>query len=324
MPNVLDANGLQTMTRAELVTYFTTKYQQIYGPDINLESNTPDGQMMNIQIQAILDLQDLVTQVYNQFDPDNAVGVVLDQRVAINGIQRQAGTYTVTPITVVTSQSVNLYGLDQDVEPVFTVSDNAGNLWELQETQLGVTAGTHSYSFRAAIPGAQLTVPNTITTQVTIILGVTSVNNPTTYTTLGINEESDANLKVRGKSRCRFRLKATWRPSRRAREHPGVDSAFVYENDTGTTDSDGVPGHSIWVIVSGSGTDAEIAGAIYAKRNAGCGMFGDETYDVTQVDGTLFTVRWDSVVFQDLFIEFTVTSIDGVTARTSKLSGRDS
>jgi hypothetical protein len=53
------------------------------------------------------------------FDPDNAVGVVLDQRVAINGIQRQAGTYTVTPITVVTSQSVNLYGLDQDVQPVY-------------------------------------------------------------------------------------------------------------------------------------------------------------------------------------------------------------
>jgi hypothetical protein len=44
-------------------------------------------------------------------------------------------------------------------------------------------------------------------------------------------------------------------------------------------------------------------------------MFGDETYAVTQVDGTtLHRLRWDSVVFQDLFIEFTVTSIDGTTA----------
>jgi len=54
MPNVLDAEGLQTATREELVTYFTEKYQQIYGDDINLDSNTPDGQMLNIFVQATI------------------------------------------------------------------------------------------------------------------------------------------------------------------------------------------------------------------------------------------------------------------------------
>src|SRR5690606_23263257 len=135
MPNILDENGLQVQTRDELVEYFTAKYKDIYGDDINLESNTPDGQMMNIFIQAILDTQDLLVQIYNGFDPDLAVGKVLDQRVTINGIQRRAGTYTLSPITVVTTQSVNLYGLDGSDEPtredgneVYTVSDNAGNL----------------------------------------------------------------------------------------------------------------------------------------------------------------------------------------------------
>src|SRR5271170_1194563 len=153
MPNVIDANGLQTATQAELLAYFTAQYQQIYGSDINLNSNTPDGQVINIEIQNTLDVEDLLTQIYTGFDPDQAIGAVLDQRVAINGIQRQAGTFTVTPITLVTSQSVNLPGLDQTNLPVYTISDNAGNLWELQTTQNGVGPGTLVYNFQAAVPG---------------------------------------------------------------------------------------------------------------------------------------------------------------------------
>lgn len=315
MPNIIDATGLQTATRDELVAYFTQQLQEIYGPDINLASDTPDGQWVNIMVQKILDLQDLLVQINNMFDPDNAIGVILDQRVAINGIQRQGGTYTVTPITIVNSQSINLYGLDQTAQAIYTIADNAGNLWELQETQLGVAPGTHSYSFRAATPGAQLTIPNTINVQVTIVLGVTSVNNPTAATTVGVNQESDAELKVRRQKSVSLSSQGYLAGLLAALENiNGVSSAFVYENDTNATDSDGVPSHSIWVIVAGSGTDADIAQAIYSKRNAGCGMFGDESYAITQVDGTQFIVYWDNVETQDLFIAFTVGSIDGITA----------
>ena len=202
MPNVIGPTGLTVKTRAELVAEFTAAYQAIYGTDINLNSNTPDGQMMNIFVQAVLDTQDLLVQIYNGFDPDNAVGNVLDQRVAINGIQRQAGTYTVTNITITTSQALNLYGKDQSAQPVYTVADNAGNKWELQTSQTISGAGTYVFSFQSATPGANLTIPNTITVPVTVVLGVTSINNPTTYTTLGLNEETDAELKIRRQKIC--------------------------------------------------------------------------------------------------------------------------
>lgn len=312
MPNILDASGLTTMTRAELVTYFTAQYQAIYGADINLSSDTPDGQMMNIFIQAILDLEDLLTQIYNTFDPDNAVGNVLDQRVAINGIQRQAGTFTVTNITIINTQSVNLYGQDQTAQDIYTVADNAGNKWQLQTTVLGVAAGTHSYAFQALVPGAQLTIPNTINVPVTIVLGVSSVNNPTTYTTLGINEETDAVLKVRRLKSVSLASQGYLAGLLAALENiDGVTAAFVYENKTNSTNVDGVPGHSIWVIVGGSGAAADIANAIYTKRNAGVGMYGSIDYTITQVDGTMFTVSWDDVVAQNLFITFTATSLNG-------------
>jgi len=313
MPNLIDANGLQVNTRQELVDFFTAAWQRIYGSDVNLASNTPDGQWMNLNIQVILDTQDLLVQIYNMFDPDNAIGVILDQRVAINGIQRQAGTYTVTNVTITNSQSVNLYGLDQSDQAVYTVADNAGNNWFLQATVLGLSPGSHALSFRAATPGATLTVPNTINVPVTIVLGVDTINNPTTYTTLGTNEETDAALKVRRQKSVSLASQGYLKGLLAALENiPGVTSAFVYENLTNVTNGDGVPGHSIWVIVSGTGAPADIAQAIYTKRNAGCGMYGQTSYTVIQVNGSPFTVFWDTVLAQNAFIAFTATSINGI------------
>lgn len=312
MPDILNSDGLQTATQAELYATLSAAMQQIYGADINLDSDSPDGQWLNIIIQAVLDLEDLLTQIYNGFDPDNAIGVTLDQRCAINGVVRQAGTFTITNITLVNSQSVNLYGQDQTAQPIYTISDSAGNLWELTTTQLGLAAGSHVLVFEAAIPGAQLTIPNTITIPVTIVLGVTSVNNPTTYTTLGVNEESDAALRVRRLQSVSLASQGYLAGLLAALENtPGVTAAFVYENVTNTTDGDGVPGHSIWVIVAGSATNAAIAQVIYDKRNAGAGMFGSVSYTITQVDGSLFTVYWDDVVAEPLFIKFTATSLNG-------------
>lgn len=312
MPNVIDADGLEVATRQELIDDFTASFESIYGADIDLSSSSPDGQMMNIFIQAVLDLEDLLVEIYNMFDPDNAVGTILDQRVAINGIQRQAGTYTVQPVTITVTQALTLYGLDQDTQDIFTVSDNAGNEWELQETVSIAVPGSASYSFRAADAGAVTSSVNTITVPVTIVLGVSAINNPTTYTTLGINEETDAVLKVRRSRSVALSSQGYLAGLLAALENiNGVTTAFVYENNTNTTDSDDVPGHTIWVIVGGTGDDADIADAIYRKRNAGCGMFGDESYDITQADDTIFTVYWDVVVSENLFIEFTATSLDG-------------
>lgn len=359
MPNVLNAQGLTTATQAELLSYYTTALQTIYGADINLDPDSPDGEWINILIQATLDVLDLQTQIYNSFDPDNAVGVVLDQRVTLNGIQRQGGTYTLTNVTLVLSQSVNLYGLDQSVQPVFTVADNAGNQWNLVTTQLGVGPSTVVATFQSATIGATLTVPNTITVPITIVLGVQSINNPTAALSIGINQESDAALRIRRLQSVSISSQGYLAGLLAALENiNGITSAFVYENNTNTTDGNNVPGHSIWAIVAGTATSSlstaynplttysygqiasssninyiswqnnnlnnsvlntsfwgvynPVAEAIYDKRNAGCGMFGGTNYTITQIDGSLFTVSWDTVVAQNLYISFTATSINGV------------
>lgn len=313
MPNILDATGLTLNTKTELINYLTQGMQQIYGSDADFSSNSPDGQLINLFAQPILDVYDVISELYSSFDPDNADGVVLWQRCAINGIQPKGGTYTVTNITILTSRSVNLYGLDQSANQIYTLADNAGNLWYLQDTVTGLAAGSHILSFQAATPGSITTIPNTITVQVTTVLGVVSVNNPDPAIILGINQETDAALKIRRQKSTALSSQGYLSGLIAALNNiDGMIYATVYENVEDTTDADGIPGHSIWAITSGSALPSDIAQAIYTKRNAGCGMKGEQIGAISQVNGTAFTVRWDDVILVNLFVSFTATSLNGV------------
>lgn len=316
MANQITVDGLETDTLQEIIDQLKAEFATIYGPDINTDSDSPDGQMIGIFAQAVIDNLDLLTQIYNQFDPDLAIGRTLDERVAFNGIQRLGGTYTMTNITIVVDRALNLQGLDLDIDDPdgegYTVADGAGNQWILAESQTFPSSGTYVAAFRAKNNGAVETTPNTITNPVTIVLGVVSVNNPTVLTTLGINEETDAQLHLRRQQSVSLSSQGYLQSLLADLKNiNGVTSAFIYENNTGSVDADGVPSHSIWVIVQG-GPDDDIANAIYRKRNAGCGMKGSETVVITQVDDSLFVIRFDRTASEDLYIKFDASSLDGV------------
>lgn len=310
MPNSVNAEGLQIKTFNEVKEELTTSFRQIYGNDINIDSNTPDGQLINILSQVIIDLLELIAQVYNSFDPDFAIGTVLDQRIALNNIKRKGGTYSYTNIAVTTTASCTLNGLNTvDAESAFTVSDSQGTQWVLASTQTPSAAGTYTYSFRAKEIGAVESLPNTITTIVNAVVGVSTVNNPAALTVKGTDTETDAELKARRRDSIGIASQG-YREALKAAllNTADVSYAEVYENETNTTDADGIPGHSIWTIVQG-GTDEDVAQAIYAKRNGGCGMKGSTTYTITRSDGSTFEVAWDRPSTTNAYIEFDVTAI---------------
>lgn len=314
MVNQVTIDGLELETIDELITKYTNGMKAIYGADINLDQDTPDGQQMMLILQMVIDLYDTLREIYNSFDPDNAIGVSLDKRIAFNGIQRLGGTFTITNISIVVDRALSLDGLNTVGEDdAYKTSDDSGNEWILIDDEVFAAAGTQVAAFRAVNAGKVLTTINTITTPVTITLGVTSVNNPATYTTLGIDEESDFTVRIR-RGKAVSRASQGYLPSLRAELENIVDigSVKTYENKTSAIDANGVTPHSIWVIVSGSAAPSDIATAIYKKRSSGCNMFGVETYIYTEVDGKLFTVKWDNVVTETLFIKFDVSSIDGI------------
>jgi uncharacterized phage protein gp47/JayE len=317
MPNQLTSEGLQIKTVTEIKDSLSTGLQSIYGTDINLSSNSPDGQLLGIFSQVAIDNLELLQQIYNSFSVENAYGTILDQRVALNGLTRRSGTFTFTNVSITTDRALTLAGLDGDVTSVdgtgFTVADDAGNSFVLASTTVISGAGTASYSFRAKAIGLVETTPNTITNQITVTLGVTAVNNPTSATILGVDEETDVALKLRHSQM--FSLPSIG-PSDSMESAllsiPNVTDALVVENDT-TGTVDGIGAHSIWTIVEG-GDNADIGAAIYAKKIAGVGQTGATTVTVARPNGSNFTAKFDRPAYLHLYIKFTI--IPRVTGAT--------
>lgn len=324
MSDVLDETGLTLKTLSEIKADLEAGYRSVYGDDINLDSDTPDGQAIGIQAQEGADQREVLRAVYSSFDPDQAAGISLDRVCALNGVKRKGGTFTVTPVSITVDRTISLKGLDSssaliDVPAgVYMVKDNAGTQFALVDS-VTIAAGTHSLSFRAVLLGAVMVTPNTITAAVTAIAGVTAINNPAEVTTQGVDEESDAALRIR-RERSVSGASQGYTDSIEAAvlEVAGVTACICEENVTDTTDANGIPGHSIWVIVKG-GADADIAEAIYATRSAGSGMYGAEVVSVTRPNGRTIDISFDRAGTEDLYARFSVVMVGGGIIDTDNL-----
>ncbi len=309
MPDSFDASGLKVATLSEIIVSISTAMQAIYGTDINIDQNSPDGQMIGIFSQACEDIRELAVEINNGFDPDQATGSTLDQRVAINNISRRGGTYTIQPIDITVSTTVSLQGLDANFNDPngtgYTIQDDQGNLFILQNS-ITLTPGLTTVDFRAQLIGAVETIVDTITTPVTIILGVTSVNNSVGPLSVGQNQETDPQLRQRRQQSVAIASAGYLNGLLAAiLQLGGVVDAALYENVGPAMDINGIPGHGIWLVVEG-GANTDIANTIYAKKSYGCNMKGLISVNITTASGEIFTALFDTPVAVPLYIEFNI------------------
>jgi hypothetical protein len=321
--NSLGPNGLTIQTLPDIISEILNGVPgfpglfQIYGADINVNPNTPDGQEVALFSQAKLDALQQLQRAYNSFDPDQATGTVLDQRCAYNGVVRQAGTNTLQNVNVTTSGGVTLPGVDLfGVSGAYTVADGNGNQYALLVTTIIGGPSTTLLEFEAAVVGPVSSAPGAITVPITILPNILSVSNPAGPITIGVNEESDVSLRIRRANSTALPSKGYWQGLVGALiDVEGVSFAEVIENIGPSTDGNGIPGHSIWTIVSPSTGDstiqANIANAIYIKRNAGCGMKGAVTVNIPQTPTQNFAIKFDFATPQNLWFRARVIPITG-------------
>lgn len=319
--NYVDELGLTLQTLSDIVTELETGFKDIYGNDINLDANSPDGQMINLFAQAKIDILECIREVYNSFSPTNAAGRVLDQRCALNGVIRQGATKTTVSMTIVASEAVSLVGLDGIGTP-FTVTDPSGNDFYLM-TSFTTVNGSNTATFQSAVAGAVSVANGTITTIKTVTYGITSVTNPSGALIQGIDEETDAALRYR-----------------RARSVANASSGYIdgllgallaienviyanifenYTHVTGITGITAMPPHSIWCVVDG-GYPTEIADVIYKRRPLGCNMYNGtgstgptgpaRTVNITGSNGVVVPIKFSDAVYENLYIDLVLTKFD--------------
>lgn len=322
MVDILDKNGLTLSTANEIRTALVDGFKAIYGADLILDSNTSDGQIIDIFTQAGTDLREVIREIYNSCNPDLCRGQIQDIRYRINNLFRKGGTFTIVPITMEITQTVTLQGLDSNYDDVlasaFGFSDDGGQNYYLIDSET-FTTGTYTRPFRAATIGDVQPTIGTIINPITIVKGVKSGINNSAPTSYGINQEEDSIFATRRQQSVAARGQNSI-DSMRAQllDIDGVSAAFVYQNNTDVADSDNIPPHHIWVIVEG-GANAEIASVIYANIG-GAGCKGDIDINVPTASGGMFVSRFDRTIATPLYIHFdlqetiknTIFDIEGI------------
>lgn len=86
----------------------------------------------------------------------------------------------------------------------------------------------------------------------------------------------------------------------------GVTSAYVYENDSDTTDEDGRPPHSIEAVVNGGESD-EIGLTIWKKKSAGIDTFGSQSVTINDSQGFPHVINFNRPLVVDVYLNITVT-----------------
>ncbi|BAS48421.1 hypothetical protein AANUM_1190 [Aggregatibacter actinomycetemcomitans NUM4039] len=284
--------GIQIERLSDIITRFEEGFLQIYGQNIDLSPDTPDGQMVGLLSQIKMDIEELAENVYRQLDPEVATGAWLEQRVAYAGLMRRAASYSYLRSVVLTGEPLTqLYA-------GIVVSDPHKVRWVLNANVQLDSNGSARADFRSEELGAFNLAKNTNLTIETVTLGL---NAATTLENaeIGVEEETDQQLRERFFiSRTKNAQNSADAIQSKIAALPDVKQVKVLENNTKQRDKNGVEPHSLNVIVDG-GADNQIAQVIYENKGAGVGLQGGTETTLT-INNERRTLRFDRVVPVDV------------------------
>ncbi|QQP86952.1 baseplate J/gp47 family protein [Entomomonas asaccharolytica] len=269
----------------QIITNLENGFKQIYGAEINIDPDSPDGQMIGIFAQAKADIEEIAYSIYKALDPNHASGAWLEQCADYAAITRKKANYSYL-------RNVILIGTAGALIPTGTmVSDSTKTRWVLQAPiTLGVD-GSGRGDFRSVEPGAYNPAEQQLKIE-TLILGLSTVTmlEPAT---IGEDEETDPQLRARlFVTRSKPAKNSADGTEANLRELAGVVDVTYLENITDYTDSNGLPPHSVNFIVDG-GNEQAIAEIIYNRKPGGTNLLGDIEIEVIDGGGRKRKVWFD-------------------------------
>ena len=306
-PPVITSTGLTIPTYADILESLIEKMKTIYGQDIYLEPDSQDYQMLSAFAAKDYDTMQYLQMVYNNRSPATATGVGLDGILKINGLIRNPKAYSKADVLITGTAYTQINnGVIQDI---------TGYKWSLPSSITIGADGTISVLATCQTAGPIVASAGDINSIVTPTYGWTSVTNPAAAT-LGASQEKDS------AARARQALSAAIPSIGMVKS---IESALgtiktvsrkkVYENDTGSADSDGLPAHSISAVVSG-GSDQDVANMIFLKKSPGVYTYGTTSVVLTDESGNTNTIRFyrPTDIYIDIVIN--VKKLTGYTDQT--------
>lgn len=301
----VDVAGLHVPTYDDILDDLLESKRNIYGSDIYLEEDSTDYQELSVLALKMYDVMMAVQLAYNNRSPLTAVGAGLDGVVKINGIARQGSTYSTV--------SVLLAGTVGAVITNGQVQDTAKQTWNLPASVTIPAGGLITVTATADVAGAVQALAGTVNKILTVQAGWTSVTNLAAATP-GTAPETDSALRNRQSTSTEISATTPMSSVMSAvAAVSGVSRSRGYENDTASTDGNGVPAHSIAVVTEG-GDSTDIAEAIALKKTMGTGTYGSLAVSVTDYAGYSMTINFSPATPVYIYVKITIDTKTGYTA----------
>lgn len=297
----IDSTGYHYADFPAFLTWVQDNFRTTYGSDIYLGPDSQDGQFSALLAQSYFDMAALGAAAYNSFSPATGQGVGLARNVKINGITKRIPTHSTADVAIVGTYGTPLTNA--------LAQDTLQQKWSIPDLVIPVS-GTITVTATAVDAGAITAQANTITDIFTPTQGWQTITNPA-EATVGAPVESDAQLRNR-------QVISTANPSLTVFEGTlgavanvdGVTKSKGYENDTGVTDADGIPDHSIAIIAEG-GVNADVAEAIAVHKTPGTRTFGTTSVPTTDSRGMPITINFYRPTPATISAQIIVTPLAG-------------
>lgn len=300
------AEGISAPDYQTILDTLTSYFQQIYGSDAYLEPDSKDGQMVALVALAIHDANNTAISVYNCFSPATGYGAALTSNVKINGIARRGATNSTVDLVLTGTAGTSITN--------GTVKDTNNVIWRLPALVTIGVGGTVTVTATCSNSGAVAALAGTITTINTPTRGWASVTNPAAAI-VGAPAETDAELRIRqGQSVALPSLTPFEGVDGAIANVAGVTRHKLYENDTGATDSNGLPPHSISAIVDG-GDVTEIAQTIRGNKGQGTATYGTTSVTVPDTYGNPHVISFSRSTDVPIYGHITLKAFTGYTSQ---------
>ncbi|HBV1801313.1 baseplate J/gp47 family protein [Klebsiella pneumoniae] len=299
------AEGISAPDYQTVLDTITGYFQQIYGSDAYLDPDSKDGQMVALVALAIHDANNTAISVYRSFSPATALGDALTSNVKINGITRRAATNSTVDLLLTGTVGTTITN--------GSVRDTNSVVWNLPATVVIGSDGTVVATATCANSGAVAAVAGSVNGINTPTRGWASVTNPLAAT-VGVAAETDAELRVRQSQSVALASLTPFDAVDGAIANvEGVTRHKLFENDTETTDANGLPAHSISAIVEG-GDATSIANTIRSVKGQGVSTYGTTAVIVTDKYGNPYTIRFSRPIDVPVYVSITLKALTGYSS----------
>ncbi|PHM54513.1 baseplate J/gp47 family protein [Xenorhabdus sp. KK7.4] len=278
-------------------------FKRIYGEDINLDADSPDGQIIGLFSQELANINQVIAFIAQMLDPYHATGAWLEQRAMYAGLVRRGAEFSYLDEVIITGN------VDVTIPAGTVLTDDNRVRWvTLTEVTLNHN-GSAQVGLRSQELGAFTLQAHKELQMETVIVGVDKAVT-TTEAKVGSEEETDGNFLLRFMRSHSINNHDDRQGIEAALlDLPDVKQARVYENFTNQTDKNGVPAHSMNAVIIG-GRNEDIALTILRKKVGGCGLMGDISY-LSEFSGAERTVRFDRAERVDIRVKIIIERING-------------